>query len=274
MELVRYHVRTMSITSTVIERAETRFVQAAEPLQPFVGCFWVITAEQGAVICIVPDGSTSISIQCVDGRRANWFLRGPVVRPEVRRFRSAGTLIGVRLRPGVAHLVTGTPAAAIVGRRMRLQGPSFAELTLDARCPRTPEQRIDTLQHVLLERLVDVHVPEVVSRAVAAIERADGCVRVADVAASCGVSPRQLNRLMRVWVGYGAKRLALVVRFQSTLRQIEQAPRQSVAALASETGYFDQAHLSLDTGRLAGATPRHLASRAADFYKTRCDAPL
>ena len=37
----------MSITSTVVDRAETRFIEAAAVLRPFVGCFWVITAERG-----------------------------------------------------------------------------------------------------------------------------------------------------------------------------------------------------------------------------------
>jgi len=264
----------MTITSTVVERAETRFIEAAEALRPFVGCFWVISAAQGALIRIVPDGTTSISIQPRAGRMSVWSLRGPLVDPEVRRFRSAGTLIGVRLRPGVAHLLIGTSVATIVGRRIALRGPSFAELALDARSPRTPEQRIEALQHLLLERLAHVHVHQVVSRVVEETERRAGCVRVAEVAASCDVSPRQLNRLMRVWVGYGVKRLARIVRFQAALRHIEQTPGRSGAALASETGYFDQAHLNLNTARLAGATPRHLALRAADFYKTRCDAPL
>ena len=56
---------------------------------------------------------------------------------------------------------------------------------------------------------------------------------------------------------------------------MEQSPARSGAALASETGYFDQAHLTLDMARLAGATPGRLASsHVADFYKTRCDDPL
>ena len=92
----------MSVTSTVVDRAETRFVEAAAPLRPYVGCFWVITAERGARIQIVPDGSTSISIELRNDRSSGWCLRGPLVRPDVRRFASPATLVGVRLRPGVA----------------------------------------------------------------------------------------------------------------------------------------------------------------------------
>src|SRR5262249_55552777 len=134
---------------------------------------------------------------------------------------------------------------------------------------------VDLLQRFLIARLASTGVHRVVARALQEIQRADGTVRVATVAAACGVSPRHLNRLMRVWVGYGAKRFGRIARFQATLMQMERAPKQSGATLASDAGYFDQAHLTLDTGRLAGATPRHLASRCvADFYKTRCDGPL
>jgi hypothetical protein len=80
---------------------------------------------------------------------------------------------------------------------------------------------------------------------------------------------------MRTWVGYGAKRWARIARFQTALEQMEQSPRRSGAALASESGYFDQSHLTLDMTRLAAATPGDLASSSvADFYKTRCDEPL
>src|SRR4029453_15340505 len=265
----------MSVTSTVVDRVETRFVEAAAPLRPYVGCFWVITAERGARIQIVPDASTSISIELRRDRSSGWFLRGPLVQPDVRRFASPATLVGVRLRPGVAFLISGISAHAMVGRRIRLGGPAFHALPDHDRLTRTPEQRIDALQRFLLEPLASAQGHTGVPRALLHIECTQGCVRIGDLAAGCSVSPRHLNRLMRVWVGYGAKRLCRIVRFQATLTQIEQSPARSGAALASETGYFDQAHLTLDTGRLAGATPRRLASRhAAGFYKTRCDAPL
>src|SRR5262249_10881455 len=151
-----------------------------------------------------------------------------------------------------------------------LRGKAFQALAPDASAPCTPPHLIDVLQRFLIERLANARVNDVVAGAVRAIERDDGRLRVADLAAECGVSPRHLNRLMRVWVGYGPKRCGRILRFQATLKQMEQSPRRSGAALASETGYYDQAHMTVDTGRLAGATPRRLASRcAADFYKTR-----
>jgi AraC-like DNA-binding protein len=265
----------MSITSTVVHRAETHFVKADAALQPYVGCFWVITAERGAAIRVVPDGTTSISIELRENWSSGWFLRGPIVEPAVRRFASTATLAGIRLRPGVAFLLSGIAADAMLGRRIRLHGPAFQALVVGEHHARTPEQHIDGLQRFLIDRLAGARVPDVVASAVREIEASGGCVRVSRLAAACGVSERHLNRLMRLWVGYGPKVLGRIVRFQATLEQMQRAPSPSGAALASDNGYFDQAHLTADTGRLAGATPGNLASRhASDFYKTRCEDPL
>lgn len=265
----------MSITSTVIDGADTRFVEAADVLRPYVGCFWVITANRGATIRVVPDASTSISNQLGAGSSSGWFLRGPLIKPQELHFRAPATLIGIRLRPGVAYLVSGITADAMLGRRIRLSGPAFRALASRNGAARTPAQHIELLQEFLIGRLTNACVHPIVSNAMRTIEETHGCAPVATVAARCGVSPRHLSRLMREWVGYGPKCLARVVRFQETLKQMESMPAQNGASLASEAGYFDQAHLTLDLTRMAGATPRHLASRSvADFYKTRCDVAL
>jgi AraC-like DNA-binding protein len=263
----------MSISSTLVHRAEIRFHEAADALRPFVGCFWVVTAERDATIRVVPDGSTAISIQLKTGQPCDWFLRGPLVRPDERRFKAPAMLVGIRLRPGVAFLLSRIPAHQLLGRRIRLGGiPVFDDLIEDEIRPDTPERCIDVLQRFLLRRLEHASLHSTVAASLREIEREHGCVRVSDMAARCRVSPRHLHRLMRVWVGYGPKCYANVVRFQATLHEMEDIPGRTAAALASENGFFDQAHLTLDLARFSGATPGQLTSRSvADFSKTRCD---
>jgi methylphosphotriester-DNA--protein-cysteine methyltransferase len=148
---------------------------------------------------------------------------------------------------------------------------AFLDLT-SKEPPRAPEQCIDVLQRFLVRRLEHARMHDVIATALQEIEREHGSLRVEDVAARCGVSPRHLHRLMRVWVGYGPKRYATVIRFQATLHEMEHAPAQPASALAVQNGFFDQAHLTLDVGRFAGATPAVLASDGvSDFSKTRCD---
>ena len=263
----------MSISSTLVHRAEIAFHEAAEPLRPFVGCFWVVTAQPDATIRVVPDGSTSISIQIQKGLSAEWCLRGPLVQPDERRFTSEATLIGIRLRPGVAFLLSNTPAHAMVGRRIELSGEApFTDLVAESIQPLTSQRCIDVLQRFLLQRLSGASLNSVVAEALSEIERAHGCIRTTDVATKCHVSSRHLHRLMCTWVGYGPKSYANIIRFQSTLHGMDRSPRTKAAALATDNGYFDQAHLTLDVARFAGATPGRLASvGVADFSKTRCD---
>src|SRR5580765_553911 len=137
----------MSITSTQVDRATIEFHEPAGSLKPHVGCFWVVTAERGGSIHVVPDGSTAISMQFLDGEPAEWFLRGPLVRPETRRYASGATVIGIRLRPGVAFLLSGISADAMVGCHLRVSElEAFQELIAVQPSPRTPAECIDVLQ--------------------------------------------------------------------------------------------------------------------------------
>jgi AraC-like DNA-binding protein len=262
-----------TITSTVVHHAQIKFREADVALRPYVGCFWIISAERDATIRIVPDLSTSISTELVNGRTCGWWLRGPLVRPDERRFASPVTVVGVRLRPGIAYLLSAIAAERMVGRRVKVSAiPALRELAAERPVPQTADQCIDLLERFLIQRLEHASVHHIVAGALQAIERDHGCSNVCDVADRCQVSARHLNRLMRIWIGFGPKALATIVRFQAALKEIEHAPAQSGAALATGTGYFDQAHLTTNLSRFAGATPRHLASRCvSDFYKTRCD---
>jgi AraC-like DNA-binding protein len=258
----------MSISSTLVRQADIRFHEAPSALRSFVGCFWVVTAEAGATIRVVPDGSTALSIQLEDEGPAGWTLRGPLVRPDQRRYPVPATMVGVRLRPGVAFLLSGIAAHTTVGQRLeasRIGG--FEGLVRHG----TPAACLDELRGFLLRRLDGAAINPAVAAAVEEIGRRRGCVRVGQIASHCHVSARHLNRLMRLWVGYGPKRYAGVVRFQESLKLMEDAPGVSATTLASERGYFDQAHLTRNLTRLAGATPGQLASHGvADFSKTRC----
>jgi AraC-like DNA-binding protein len=266
----------MSVGSTLVRGAEIRFQKAAERLRPFVGCFWVITADRGAVLQLIPDGSTTISAQLQDGGVPPWSLRGPLLKPDARRFAAPVTVVGIRLRPGVAYLLTGIATETLVDRRIDLTSiKSFRDLVFVQPRPRTPAEHIASLEQFLIERLEHAAIHPAVASVLDEIERKRGGLQASELAARSGVSPRQLNRLMRRWVGYGAKRLATIVRFQATLHEMEQSARRPVASLAMENGYFDQSHLTHDTVRFSGDTPGDLVPRAmTDFSKTRCDELL
>jgi methylphosphotriester-DNA--protein-cysteine methyltransferase len=86
----------------------------------------------------------------------------------------------------------------------------------------------------------------------------DPRARTEDVAATIGLSLRQLRRRSHATTGYGPKTLQRVLRFQRFVRQID-AGGQDLAAIAADAGYADQAHLTRECVRLAGLTPVALA---------------
>ncbi len=263
----------MSISSTRVERAHIRFVQAHESLRARVGCFWVLTVEPDAQMRLVPDGSSTLYVERFAGQDPTWWLRGPLREPHARRFSGTGHLVGIRLRPGTAGLLTGQKQHPFVDQRVPA-GEVFAGARgpWDDRAPTPrPEDDIAVLEGWLRARLLHKVLPPVVTAALEEIERTRGAVTVEALAAHCHCSPRQLNRVLRTWLGYGAKRHANIVRCQATLHRLHEAPHEPAAGLAVDQGYYDQAHLSQDLARLAGDPPGRLHDDVSDFSKTLCD---
>jgi len=266
----------MSISSTVLEGAEIQFFPAAAVLRPHVGCFWVITASTDAVMRLVPDGTTSIAFERQSDGRCSGYLRGPLLQSVERRFSAPTLLVGVRLRPGVAFNLMASAIDQIVDRRIPLQEfEGLRALAAIEEVNQSPEQLISTLQDLLCQQLGTTSLHPIVERALTVIHAARGDISVSDVAVRCNTSERHLGRLLREWIGFGPKRYAAIVRFQSSLAGMAQAPQLSVASLATETGYFDQSHLNAEVARFAGDTPgRLIEEHVSEFSKTQCDVPF
>ena len=97
--------------------------------------------------------------------------------------------------------------------------------------------------------------PEVV-RAWQRIQAGAGDVRVRDLAAEVGCSPRHLGELFRREIGLAPKEAARVVRFDRARRRLQARQRPgALAELAADCGYYDQSHLNRDFRSLAGAAP-------------------
>lgn len=81
-----------------------------------------------------------------------------------------------------------------------------------------------------------------------------GTVRVRDLAAEVGLSARHLSETLRRETGLAPKAVARVVRFDHARRRIAGGGA-TIAEVAAECGYYDQAHLDRDFRDLAGCPP-------------------
>jgi AraC-like DNA-binding protein len=91
------------------------------------------------------------------------------------------------------------------------------------------------------------------------LRQSRGAVSVADLAAETGWSARHLGEQFRAETGLSPKAAARVVRFDRARRRLllrqAEGSRVVLAELATECGYYDQAHLARDFRDLAGCPP-------------------
>jgi AraC-like DNA-binding protein len=184
-------------------------------------------------------------------------------------------VVGIRLRPGVGFLLTGICAARWLGRREPLAsflGPSTRELAEEIAGAKSTDAQFDLLESFLVERLAGKQVDQRVSTALHLIQASAGALRIKDIASRCGLSCRQLERLLRLWVGILPKRLARIARFQAALVCAGKQPASEWAYVAAEQNYVDQAHLIHEFSRFTGASPTRFASFSSTHnLKANCD---
>jgi AraC-like DNA-binding protein len=91
------------------------------------------------------------------------------------------------------------------------------------------------------------------------LRRSRGAVSVADLAAETGWSVRHIGKQFHAETGLSPKAGARVIRFDRArrllLRRQAEGGRVTLAALAAECGYYDQAHLAREFRDLAGCPP-------------------
>ncbi len=109
----------------------------------------------------------------------------------------------------------------------------------------------------------DVSVRPELAHAWHLLERRRGRVPVAVLADRVGLSVRHLTTLFRREVGRTPKTIAMLMRFEHATARIADAAhagdrrsRVDLAAIAADTGYCDQAHLTREFVRFAGVPPR------------------
>ncbi len=204
----------------------------------------------------VPHGGAEV--RCVLGEAPR--LLGPLTASTYMDIPAGGTVVGVRLRPGVLGGLAGIPAYELVDQD--ISGTDIwrglARLTDLLGEAATPRVALDRLQSFVARSASE---PDpLVNAAVWNLMpwRAGG---TAALPALLSISERQLRRRCRAAVGVGPKELHRILRFQSFVARVQASVAEpgisdvDLARWAAEVGYHDQAHLSRECRRLAGATP-------------------
>jgi AraC-like DNA-binding protein len=188
--------------------------------------------------------------------------------------------IQVALRPLGARALLGLPAGELAEIDLPAEtvlGGACAELRARTVAATSWPERFAILDEVLLRRAgpglagaAPSPAPEVapeVAWAWRQLLASGGTVRIADLAAGTGWSPRHLTGRFRTEIGLTPKAAARVIRFDRArhllIRHAAAASANAASAdagyrladLAAACGYFDQAHLAREFRSLAGCPP-------------------
>jgi AraC-like DNA-binding protein len=191
--------------------------------------------------------------------------------------------VQLQLSPLGARALLGMPAGELAG--IDVDGPDVLGALAGEIVERMREEpdwpgRFAVIDRMLCARLggTDPAVSPRVSPEVGHVWRlllaSGGLLNVAELAAETGWSDRHLRSRMREETGLTPKAAARVIRFDRARRRLQAqatSGRQlSLASLAADSGYYDQAHLAREFRELAGCPPSvWVASEFAELAPRR-----
>lgn len=265
-------------------------------LRPFVQRVWISDADTPAARAhshrehVLPTGAMHLVLRLDEEPVRVWSESGQAlelggaviggVRSSyyVKDARPART-VGAQLEAAASLPLLGVPASELAERHTRLDdvwGPAAALLRERVREARSPEAALACFESALSARLPRLRA---LHPAVAlALARFDGMAEIGGVVADTGLSHRRFSTLFQEAVGLAPKRYCRVLRFQRAIAGVVAG--EPLAAIAADTGYSDQAHLTREFQALAGVSPgayRHISPEhhhhvpleaASDLFKT------
>lgn len=179
------------------------------------------------------------------------------------RLKAAAALacLGVRLQPAASAAIAGAQLVALRDSIVDLAGidaPFATRLSSALACfDRNPGDPVlwDLLEASVASFAIDPRIEAAIER----LQSERGQVRIASLASVCGMGARSFQVRFLDQVGLSAKEFARVVRLQWTIRQLDHGTG-SIAELAADNGFADQAHATRELRRLTGLTPARLLS--------------
>ena len=251
-------------------------VEPPEELRDAIKGFWYTRIDFGASPAsfeILPDGDAEIIFHfgspCSVASQGSLrplpspVLMGLLNQPVLLHAQNQLEVIGVKCFPWTVFELLGLPAGKDSVRTFehpiaRLQ----TTLATHMRAGRVAAALAEVQQYFLAARSRVAH-DSTLGKAGRAMQQAHGTLPVSQVAAAAHATVRTLERKFKQAAGYTVKDVSGLMRFEQVRNYLWLNPRASLAGLAPELGYTDQAHLSREFKRYSGTTPAAFARKAA-----------
>ena len=226
-------------------------------LRPYVECYWTVRALADCpAYPVLPDGCADLLFS----GGGELQLVGSMTSAQCFALAKGSETFGIRFRPAMAALFVRAPWEELIDRKVAAEGTKALAERLER-----PDGRIGAVESWL--RMV--RDPGPVQRIVDWVSESPMCMD--DLSRHAGLSTRQLRRLFLAETGLTPKYLCRVLRFRRAVQRMAPMPRLSrpdFAALALDTGYYDQAHFINEFRQFSGHTPAAWQVHRGRFFQS------
>ncbi|CUI04888.1 helix-turn-helix domain-containing protein [Massilia antarctica] len=228
------------------------------PLARFVDYVWIVEWNMGErapeIQRVLPYPNAHLVFD--HGRTA---IHGVVRGAFERKVAGAGRVLGVRFKPGGLRPFIAHPVSRLADRTMAAD--EVLRMSSAAAEQRVLEGDSDADMAGAAEAMLLAVLPApdpralLAEQAVNAAAAIDGPASVAALCAQTGIEERALQRLFSNYVGVSPKWVIQRYRLQEASWRLARPAPVDLAALASQLGFFDQAHFTRDFTKLVGTSP-------------------
>ncbi|HYO19739.1 MAG TPA: helix-turn-helix transcriptional regulator [Dermatophilaceae bacterium] len=241
--------------------AARRFIAGAD-VRDVIDTYWTVEwhLAEGETIDQQIIDHPSITLSIERGHVLAPFVVSAVRAKAWRRVISgSGDVFALRLRPAGLAVLTDMDPSTLTGERpitAAADGRAYRLLEAIAEMP-SATSRAQRAGEIIRDHLRERPLTDQQRLANAALDLLTEQPRVrpvSDVAQALRTSPRTLQRAIGSTLGRGPAEVARRVRLQEVVRRLS-SQHSSIANIATDLGYTDQAHLTNEFRAVTGMTP-------------------
>lgn len=255
------------------------------PLSQFVENIWLVEGHTADYTRekILPDGAIELIIDLdtepkaiFEGEASESFrtVKKAWISGERTRYLVIGaarnqSMVGIRFRPGGAYPFFSFPICELTESVTELDliwGSLVDEIRDELGGVESPEERLPRLELFLLRqarRSLDSN--GLIMFAINQLQHSPQFLAIRDLANTIGITQKHLISQFEKVVGLRPKTFARVCKFQKVVNLLEQQQEFEWVDIATECGYYDQAHFIHEFQAFSGLNPSAYLTRRGDY---------
>jgi len=179
------------------------------------------------------------------------------------------SMVGIRFRPGGAYPFFGFPISELSESVTELDliwGSLVDEIRDQLLEIKSPEERLLRLESFLLRQARrSLEANRLITFAVHQLQHSPQFLAIRDLANTIGITQKHLISQFEKVVGLRPKSFARVCKFQKVVNLIEHQDKIEWVAIASECGYYDQAHFIKEFHSFSGLNPSSYLTQRGEY---------